>query len=238
MKIIPSLDLLDGEVVRLVKGSLEKRIIYSKDPLKVLRCFEEKGLDTLHVVDLNSALGKGDNLSLIERIIREAKISIQVGGGVRSFSLAERLISWGAKRIVLGTLPFENFEEFNLILKTFTKDKVILALDYFNEEVLIRGWKKPTRIKLFDAIERFKTLGVDTFLLTSIDRDGTLKGLDFEVLSKVSKKDIKVLASGGIKGYEELIELKKLEIYGVIIGRALYDGLISLDKVKELGIVS
>ncbi|GBC75320.1 1-(5-phosphoribosyl)-5-[(5-phosphoribosylamino) methylideneamino] imidazole-4-carboxamide isomerase [archaeon HR06] len=234
MKIIPSLDLLDGEVVRLIKGNFEKRIIYSKDPLKILRSFEEKGIDTLHVVDLNSALGKGDNLSLIERIIREARISIQVGGGIRSFSLAERLIKLGAKRIVLGTLPFENFEEFNLILKTFTKDKVILALDYFHEEVLIRGWKESTRVKLFDAIERFKALGVDTFLLTSIDRDGTLKGLDFEVLSKVSKKDIKVLASGGIKGYEDIIELKKLNIYGVIIGRAIYDGLISLDKVKEI----
>ncbi len=234
MKLIPSIDLWYGEVVRLRRGNVNYRKIYSKEPLKVLKLWEEHKADMVHVVDLNSALGKGNNFEIIQRLLKNSRIPIQVGGGIRSYSLANKIISLGAEKVSLGTLAFENLEEFKVILRDFG-EKVTLALDYSSEKVMIRGWKKDTGINLFEAIKRFKELKVKTFLLTNVNRDGTLKGLDLEVLGKVAKQgDVNIIASGGIKGYEDLLKLKKLRLYGVILGRALYEGLIRLDKAREI----
>lgn len=230
MKIIPSIDIYGGKVVRFVKGDPETSQVYGEDPVKAAEKWRGEEADALHVVDLDAALGTGvDNRAHISRIIGSVKIPVQVGGGIRSFSYASSLIDEGVYRVVIGTLAFRDLDALKKMLLVFGSDRVVVALDYVGEEAVVKGWTKSTGVSIQDAVERFKKIGVEMFLLTSVERDGTLTGPDYRTLSKILIDfKVRVLASGGISSVDDLVRLSSIGVYGTIVGKALYEERFSL----------
>ncbi|HEY4700079.1 MAG TPA: 1-(5-phosphoribosyl)-5-[(5-phosphoribosylamino)methylideneamino]imidazole-4-carboxamide isomerase [Nitrososphaerales archaeon] len=232
MKIIPSIDIFKGKVVRLVKGDPKKITIYSDNPVEIAEKWKIQGAEMIHVVDLDSALGTGiDNHPEILRIVKKTKIPIQVGGGIRSYKFASTLLEKGVARVVVGTVAFRNPKELDKMIQVFGKDKVTVALDYVAEKVVIKGWTQSTGIILKDAISKLQERGVEVFLLTAVERDGMLSGPDHKTLSSIVKtQNAKVIASGGVTSIKDLIRLKKSGLFGAIIGKALYEEKISLEE--------
>jgi phosphoribosylformimino-5-aminoimidazole carboxamide ribotide isomerase len=225
MEIIPSIDLYGGKVVRLVKGDPKAVTIYSNDPVNTAERWAQEGVHAIHVVDLDSALGTGtDNREHILKIISAVKIPVQVGGGIRDLQYASVLLKLGVARIVLGTLAFKDPAVVKKIATSFGYQKVAVALDYVGEDVMVRGWTTSTGISIRDAVTKFQNLGVNIFLMTSVERDGTLIGPDYRTLRNIlSISPVKLIASGGISSLHDLLHLKEIGVYGAIIGKALYE---------------
>lgn len=232
MKIIPAIDLLEGKVVRLLKGDPSNKVVYSDEPINVARKWESEGVDSLHIVDLDAALTRGNNTSIINNIIETINIPVQVAGGIRSFDLAQTLLN-SADRIVLGTLAYKDPINVKKLVKEFGSNRIIIAIDQMNGKVMIDGWRKSSGMTIVDAIEMFKQIGGKYFLLTSIDRDGTLFGPDIEILSKICRiNNVNIIASGGISKNEDIIKVKEVGAYAVILGKALYDRKIDIKSIK------
>ncbi|MFQ6135417.1 MAG: 1-(5-phosphoribosyl)-5-[(5-phosphoribosylamino)methylideneamino]imidazole-4-carboxamide isomerase [Nitrososphaerales archaeon] len=230
LKIIPSIDLFGGRVVRFVRGNPETSHVYSEDPVKTAEKWSRQGAHAIHVVDLDSALGTGvDNRVYILNIADAVDIPVQVGGGIRSFSYASSLLEEGVARLVIGTLAFRDPPTLKKMIKAFGSEKVVVALDYVGEEVVVKGWTASTGISIQVAITSFQNLGADIFLLTSVERDGTLTGPDYQTLRNILKTfRIRILASGGIRSIHDLVHLNEIGVYAVVIGKALYEEKFSL----------
>ncbi len=234
MKIIPAVDLMDGKVVRLVKGDPKNKTIYSDNPVETAKKWEKAGADRIHVVDLDATLGRGSNLQIIKKIAQQVSIPIHVAGGLRNKDTISDVLSF-APKVVLGTFAFNNKETLPEILAEFGKDRIIISVDQLNGKIVIDGWQQSTGIDLISGVEGFLKLGLSEFLLTSVDRDGTLLGPDLESLKKACDiKNVKIIASGGISNVQDTIAVKKCGVFGVILGKALYDGKISIEKVRAI----
>lgn len=235
MKVIPAIDLMKGRVVRLMRGDEKAVLDYSHmgDPLTIAKRWISEGADLLHIVDLDGAKGVGDNTEIVLSIAESVNAKIQFGGGIRSLEKARFLLGKGIYRIMLGSLALKSPTVVKSLIKEFGSQRVVIALDYVGDIVLCRGWKEKTPIKLGSAISTFKKMGCEYFLLTSVSRDGTLIGPDFETLKKFSR-EAKIIAAGGIKSLGDILELKKLGVYGVVVGRAIYEGKISLKRAIEV----
>ncbi|MFQ6076650.1 MAG: 1-(5-phosphoribosyl)-5-[(5-phosphoribosylamino)methylideneamino]imidazole-4-carboxamide isomerase [Candidatus Bathyarchaeia archaeon] len=239
MKIIPAIDLMGGMVVRLVRGDPKTMRVYQHfgEPVQVAKRWEGEGAPALHVVDLDAALGRGDNRTIVEKILRGVDIPLQVGGGIRSLEAAEELLGIGVDWVVLGTLAFEKGDELRRMIQKFGNERLIVALDYDGDRVRAMGWKAETATTLDEALKRFTDIGVETLILTSISRDGTLSGPDYDTLAwVVSNSRARILASGGVSSLEDLERLKELGVDGVVVGRALYEARFSLrEAIKGVG---
>jgi len=232
MKIIPAVDLLDGKVVRLVKGDPKNKIVYSDDPVQTAKKWEHEGADALHIVDLDATLTRGSNASIVKKITEQVSVPVQVAGGIRSIDLAEELLK-NVDRVVLGTLAYKDPESVDKLLKEFGGDKIVVAIDQMEGKVMIDGWRKSSGMNMLDAIEKFKQVGVKYFLLTSIDRDGTLSGPDIDALNRARSKNVNIIASGGISKNEDISKVKQTGAYAVILGKALYDGKVDIKHAIE-----
>ncbi len=230
MEIIPAVDIMKGRVVRLVRGDPKQLRSYSKlgDPVSVAKRWEAEGAKFIHVVDLDAALGTERNLEVIESIVRSVEASVQVGGGIRSLEIARKLLLMGVKRVILGSLAFSDPHLVESLLREFGEKKVIVALDHKDDVVMVKGWKASTKISVDVAAEKFRELGVKIFLVTSIARDGALLGPDIEILSRLCRRGLKVIAAGGVSSIRDILDLKQVGVHGVVIGRALYEGRLSL----------
>ncbi len=236
MKVIPAVDLMNGKVVRLFQGDPQKAKAYDYlgEPVAVAKKWEEEGADAIHIVDLDAAFGKGDNLSTVSEIIKAVNLPVQVGGGIRSLEKAETLLGIGADYVILGTLAFNKPEILEKLVEKFG-NRVIVALDHVNGKVMVEGWRKSAEIRVKEALAKFLELQVNTFLLTSISKDGTLEGIDAETLSQACKfKDARILAAGGVGSLKDLAVLKKIGVYGVVIGKALYEGTFTLKEALKV----
>jgi phosphoribosylformimino-5-aminoimidazole carboxamide ribotide isomerase len=234
MKIIPAVDLLDGKVVRLIKGDPSNKIVYSDDPVMIAEKWESEGADALHVVDLDATLTTGNNTSIVNEIVKQVKIPVQVAGGIRSIDSAKNLLK-NASRIVLGTLAYKEPTSVGKLAKEFASERIIVAIDQVQGKVMIDGWRRSSGMDVFDAIGKFKQMSIRYFLLTSIDRDGTLLGPDTDMLSKAcSAGNVNIIASGGISNNEDIIKVKQAGAYAVILGKALYDGKVDIKRAKEI----
>ena len=232
MKIIPAVDLLDGKVVRLVKGDPKNKIVYSDDAVQTAKKWEREGADALHIVDLDATLTLGSNASIVKKISEQISIQVQVAGGIRSIDLAQELLK-NVDKVVLGTLAYKDSASVEKLVKEFGEDRIIVAIDQMEGKVMIDGWRKSSGMNMLDAIEKFKEVGVKYFLLTSIDRDGTLRGPDIDVLSKACSRNVNIIASGGISKNEDIGKVKQTGAYAVILGKALYDGKVDIKQAKE-----
>lgn len=236
MLVIPSIDLMDGKVVRLLRGDPRQARFYDDigDPVTIAKTWESMGAQLIHVVDLDAALGRGDNVRIMREIISAVKIPIQVGGGIRSIERARQLISLGAGRIVIGSLAFKDVNAFKALLDEVGSERIVVALDHSMGIVMIDGWRENTGMRLREAAKMFIDMGVSFLLITSIQKDGSLTGPDIENLRKVLDLNARVMASGGIRCLEDIMALKELGVYGVIVGRALYEGRLDLREALRI----
>lgn len=237
MQLIPAIDLMNGKVVRLSRGDPKTAKIYEQfgDPLQTAQKWQKEGAEKLHIIDLDAALGFGNNLSVITSIVKKVNLPIQLGGGIRSINDVERLLKLGVKQVILGALPFKKPDELIQIIKNFGSQIVIVALDNNKGKIMIEGWKTRINIDMLNSFEQFLSLGIDNFLITSIARDGTLSGPDLKLLKEINRNPkIKILAAGGIGGIEDLLNLKKIGIEGVVIGKALYENKFSLREALTI----
>jgi phosphoribosylformimino-5-aminoimidazole carboxamide ribotide isomerase len=231
MKIIAAVDIMGGSVVRLVKGNPANKVEYSNDPVETAKKWEAVGADMLHIVDLDAAFSTGSNSDLIAEISKAVRIPLQIAGGIRSLEKAEEMLSM-ASRVVIGTMAYT---EPQLIKKLVKKNagRVTISVDQIDGTVMVKGWKETTGTRVVDAISQFHAIGVDEFLLTSIDRDGTLQGPDIKTLSDAVVY-ARIIASGGISSIEDVIRIRNAGCISVIIGKAMYDDKVSIEKVKAV----
>ena len=234
MKIIPAIDLMDGQVVRLVRGDPNKKTVYSNTPLEIAKKWENAGVDMLHIVDLDAALGIGSNLEIIKKLVSELTVPVEIAGGLRDEYTIIEVSKW-AERVVLGTLAFKDKETVLKIAETIGKDKLVISVDQIDGIIVVNGWQTSTGTKLLDGMNKFLQLGFSEFLLTSVSRDGTMQGPDLESLQQAcSLKNANVIASGGISDIADIKKVKTVNAYGVILGKALYENKISIDEAKKI----
>jgi phosphoribosylformimino-5-aminoimidazole carboxamide ribotide isomerase len=231
MKVIAAVDIMGGRVVRLVRGNPDDKVEYSNDPVETARKWETVGADMLHIVDLDAAFSTGSNSELITKISQSVRIPLQVAGGIRSLEKAEEMLSM-ASRIVIGTMAYREPEVIRKLVKK-NADRVTISVDQIDGMVMVRGWKESAGTTVADAISQFLAIGVDEFLLTSIDRDGTLQGPDIKTLADAAMS-ARIIASGGISSIEDVIKIRSTGCSSVIIGKAMYDGKVSIEKVKAV----
>ena len=235
MKIIASIDLMNGNVVRLVRGDPANKIVYSDNPIETARKWEAMGADILHVVDLNATLRTGiNNNEIILKVIDAVKIPVQVAGGIRSVHAIKEMLNKNAAKVVLGTMAYKEPDSIRQIAKK-KAEKLVISIDQNNGRVMIDGWREASDYGIVDAINLFMAMGIREFLLTSIDRDGTLSGPDVNILSLASSfANSRIIASGGVSSLEDIIRVRSAGCYSVILGKALYDAKISIEKVKAI----
>ena len=231
MKVIAAIDIMGGSVVRLVKGDPANKVVYSSDPVDTSRKWETAGADMLHIVDLDAAFSSGNNAELVVKITAAVKIPVQVAGGIRSPEKAEEMMS-KASRVVLGTMAYSTPEVVRKLAKK-NPGRVVISIDQVNGKVMVKGWRESTGMKVADAISQFASMGVDEFLLTSIERDGTLQGPDVSTLAEAAKS-ARIIASGGIASLEDIVKVRSTGCSSVILGKAMYDGKVSIERVKAL----
>ena len=237
MEIYPAVDLYQGEVVRLQQGDYERRKVYSKNPAQVAKKWADAGARWLHVVDLEGAKsGAVKDWSAIEKILNATQAKVQFGGGVRTRTEIERLLQLGVERVILGSKALDP-----VFLKEVTDTfpgKIMLSLDLKGEKVQIEGWLKPTDSTVFEILDELKKFRIHSFVVTDIERDGMLQGLNLDKMKKIAEKtDRPFILSGGVSSLDDIrviskSRLKNLE--GVITGKALYEG--KMDLKEALGV--
>jgi len=228
LEVIPAVDLMNGRVVRLVKGDPKSVIVYGDDPLAFVRRWVGMGARRIHVVDLDATLGLGGNLGWVERIVRKSGAPVQFGGGVRSLDSARRILNLGVDRVILGTLAFRDRSAVEALLREFGCRRVMVALDYRGGRVVVRGWTSPTDLGVLEALEIFSSLGVRIFLLTDVGRDGMLIGPDLDGVREACRLGFDVVVGGGVCSVDDIVALRDAGAAGVVLGRSLYEGRVDL----------
>jgi phosphoribosylformimino-5-aminoimidazole carboxamide ribotide isomerase len=233
MEVIPAIDLMKGKVVRLVQGDPRRAKVYEHfgDPVNVARNWQTQGAISAHIIDLDATLGTGRNYDSISKIAHAVNLALQVGGGIRNLETARDLLTTGISRVILGTLAFEKPSAVTELCGKFGEDRVIVALDCRDGEVMVDGWKASVGFGLEKDLSRFLDLGIKTFLVTSIAADGTLSGPDLSMLARAcAYPDARIIAAGGIGSINDLIALKGIGAKGAVVGKALYEGAFTLKE--------
>jgi phosphoribosylformimino-5-aminoimidazole carboxamide ribotide isomerase len=226
--IVPAIDIRNGKCVRLVQGQAGTEKVYSDDPIEMAVLWRGENAKALHVVDLDGAFGEEmKNLALIRRMVEKVDIPIQIGGGIRSFEQVKQLMEIGIYRVILGTAAIENPELVSQVVKAFGMRRMAIGIDAKDGIVMTKGWKKNTGIPALNLAADMKRLGVGRIVYTDISRDGMLTGPNYDAIREMAEKSgLRITASGGISGYEDLMKLQELEKFGVdsvIVGKALYE---------------
>ena len=234
MKVIPSIDLMNGQVVRLYKGNPEHKTVYSNDPISIAKKWENTGADMIHLVDLDATLGLGSNFELIKKIVSCVSIPVEIGGGLRSESLILDALDI-VNRVVIGTFAFKEPELLQKLLTKLGPEKIVISVDHKDGLIVTHGWQNTTDIYLIDSINEFLHVGFTEFLLTNVNRDGTLQGPDLEFLKQACDLEkANVIASGGISNINDISKVKENNAWGVILGKALYENKITIEDAKKL----
>ena len=238
MLVIPAIDLSEGQVVRLKRGDMAEKTVYSDDPPAMARKFEAEGAEWLHVVDLDAATGAGyDNAATIRDIVRTVRIPVQLGGGLRSLLQVERALSLGVRRAIIGTVAAEKPEIVREAVREFC-DGIAVAIDARDGFVAVRGWTEDTKLRAVDFARQMEELGVARLICTDIASDGMLTGPNLPAMRELAAAvETPIIASGGVSSLEDIRALKELEPLGVegcITGRAIYAGSLPLAAAIDL----
>lgn len=236
MIIFPAMDLRNGNCVRLYQGEFSTSQIVGENPIDIAIDFKNQGAEYIHMVDLDGAL-KGDiaNLDVIKGVIKETGLPIQLGGGIRNINTIEKLIEEGVSRVILGTAALNNPPMVKEAVKNFG-EKIAVGIDARDGYVAIEGWIKVSKVQYIDFAKTMEDIGVKTIIFTDISRDGTLTGPNFEATGMLNEQvSCDIIASGGMKSIEDIKKLTDMNMYGAIIGKALYSKSINLKEAIDLG---
>jgi len=235
MRIIPAIDIIDGKCVRLTKGDYATKKIYNENPLEIAKEFEANGIQYLHLVDLDGAKsGRIVNYKILEQISENTNLKIDFGGGLKTNADLKIAFNSGADQITGGSIAVKNPVLFQEWISKYGS-KIILGADVYNEKIAVSGWQETSDLDLLPFIEKYQNFGIETIICTDISKDGMLEGPSFSLYEKIvaTFPDINLIASGGVSCFEELLKLKLLGCEGVIIGKAIYEGKISLKQLQN-----
>lgn len=234
MEIIPAIDIIDGRCVRLVQGKFDEETVFSDNPVEMARRWASQGATRLHVVDLDGArTGNPQNLKVVQEIVQAIEIPVQMGGGIRTLDMAKRVLRTGADRVIVGTSAALDS---NTAREMFVElgDSAVLGVDALNGYVAVRGWQARTEERAVDFARRMEQFGAKRVIFTDISRDGMLTGVNVYALERMlGAVKIPVIASGGVGSVEDirrLLSVKYDNLEGVILGKALYTGAVSLPE--------
>ena len=236
MRIIPAIDIIDGQCVRLSKGDYDTKKIYNENPLEVAKSFEAHGIQFLHLVDLDGAKSSRIvNYKVLEQIASKTNLKIDFGGGLKSDSDLKIAFESGANQITGGSIAIKQPEIFKSWIQQYGADKIILGADAMNEKVAISGWLEESKEEVIPFIQNYQKEGIQYVICTDISKDGMLEGPSFELYQRILEqtKDVKLIASGGISSFDELPKLAELGCEGTIIGKAIYEGRITLKQLEN-----
>ncbi|MHA4736781.1 1-(5-phosphoribosyl)-5-[(5-phosphoribosylamino)methylideneamino]imidazole-4-carboxamide isomerase [Dyadobacter sp. MSC1_007] len=239
IQIIPAIDLIEGKCVRLTQGDYGQKTIYNENPLEVAMQFEDAGLKRLHLVDLDGAKAKKViNWKVLEKIAAKTSLHIDFGGGVQSDDDLRVVFESGAKQVTGGSIAVKQPEVFENWLKEYGGEKIILGADAKKEKIAVSGWEEGTAIWVYDFVEEYVAKGVKYTISTDVAKDGLLQGPSFDLYKNMQDKcpDLNIIASGGISGIEDVEKLAEMNIYGVIIGKAIYENRLSLADLQRFSV--
>lgn len=232
MQIIPAVDLREGKCVRLTKGKPGTEEIYYNNPVDAARYWQEQGAQTIHIIDLDAALGLGDNVAIIKAILKEVDAEFQVGGGIRDVEKAVTLHKLGVERIIIGTSAVKNPEMVTDLKEKIGSKHIMVALDHVQGKVAIKGWSDISKFTAFDLAKDMEEKGAGSILFTAVERDGMLTGPDIENTGKMVRSvNIHVVAAGGIGTIADVKALIRTSVHGVVIGKAFYRNLFTYEEV-------
>ena len=238
MKFIPAIDLKDNKCVRLKKGKEENLTIFNDDPVEQANYFEKQGCQRIHIIDLDGAFGRGDvNKQTILNIRKNTKVEIELGGGIRSEKDLDFWANQGIDFLIVGSLAIKN----NTLIKEIAKklnNKIYVALDVLQKNIMIKGWVESSRITIDQVLNDYESSDIKGFILTDIERDGMLEGLNIDLINKnILKTNKSIIVGGGLSNYDDLINLKNISssnLEGVIAGKSFYSGNIEVAKALEI----
>ena len=235
MIIFPAIDLYDKKAVRLYKGDYENMTVYSENPIEIAKDFEKCGATHMHMVDLEGAKdGTTPNISIVSQVAKETSLFVEIGGGIRDIEIAQKYIDAGVSRIILGTAAVEDENFLKECIEKFG-DKTAVGADVKDGYIAIKGWLEKSKFTLDDFLLKMQKLGVKNVICTDISKDGAMKGTNLELYRELSKKySLDITASGGVSTIEDIKNLREMDLYGAIIGKAYYIGAIDLKEAIEV----
>ncbi len=234
MVIIPAIDIIEGKAVRLTQGDYSQKTEYAESPVAVAKMFEKAGIKRLHVVDLEGAkASKPVNLNRLEEITTETELLVDFGGGIKSNESIELAFSSGAHQITAGSIAVKNRPLVVEWIEKYGADKIVLGADVHNRKIAINGWQEDSGIDLFEFVGSYIDLGISHCICTDVSKDGLLQGPSIALYEELIIKfpQLNLIASGGVSSLEDLEELKRIGVYGAIVGKAYYEGRISLEEL-------
>jgi len=236
MRIIPAIDLIGGKCVRLTKGDYNTQKTYNENPLEVAKQFEDHGIKYLHLVDLDGAKSNQIvNYKTLETIASKTNLKIDFGGGIKSDKDIQIAFNSGASQITGGSIAVKNESLFLEWLAEYGADKIILGADALNQKIATNGWLNTSELDVIEFISHYNNKGINYVICTDIDKDGMLQGASTALYLKILEKNpVKLIASGGVSSLEDLYQLKEIGCEATIIGKAIYEGYISLKELEKI----
>lgn len=236
IQIIPAIDIIDGKCVRLTQGDYNQKKEYSASPLEVAKQYEGAGIERLHLVDLDGAKEKRIiNHRVLEDIASKTSLTIDFGGGLQSDEDLRIAFESGASQITGGSIAVKNEELFASWIEKFGNEKLILGADCRNEKIAVSGWQEVTEVSVYDLIRKYTEKGLKYCISTDVAKDGLLQGPSFDLYSEIQKQfpELLLIASGGVTDMNDIHKLDEMDVYGVIVGKAYYEGNITLKDYED-----
>ena len=235
MLIFPAIDLYDKKAVRLYKGDYAQMTVYSENPLEVAKSFKSAGAEYIHMVDLEGAKdGTTPNFDVVASVAKESGLKVEIGGGIRDEETVKRYLDAGVMRVILGTAALNDPEFLESVCKKYG-ERIAVGADLKDGQVAVKGWLETSDVSGIAFLEKMQALGVKTVICTDISRDGAMRGTNRELYKELSEKfSMDIVASGGVSTIDDVKALRKMDIYGAIIGKAIYTGDIDLAEAIEV----
>ena len=234
MILLPAIDLFDKKAVRLYKGDYQNMTVYSENPIEIARDFEACGARYIHMVDLEGAKdGTTPNIAIVEQVAKETSLFVEIGGGIRSMDTVERYLNAGVQRVILGTAAVKDPDFLKAAVSKYG-ERIAVGADVKDGKIAIKGWLETADVSLEDFLRDMEALGVRNVICTDISKDGAMRGTNLALYKELSEKyRLDITASGGVSGMDDVRQLRAMDLYGAIIGKAYYTGAIDLKEALE-----
>lgn len=241
MQIIPAIDLINGQCVRLEQGDYARKTNYAEDPLEMAKAFEDAGVARLHLVDLDGAkAGRVINLNVLERIAAHTSLQIDFGGGVKVEADVQKVLDAGAQWVAVGSMAVKSADTMQQWFEAFGASRFFIGADVRGTQLAVSGWLEQTQVEIVPFIQQYMAKGVAAFFCTDISRDGLLQGPSVELYAKLLRQcpGLLLTASGGVSGMDDLVQLQQTGCTAAIVGKAIYEGRISLADLKQWNLLN